>query len=152
MCRLILVREKVSRAVRIVSHVHLSRSERPGKAEAGVLWVVVEGYPYLFSAGDDLRRRVSGRGSGRRLIPTRSWRLPGSGGRRSASRLVSSPSGGEFELAGGVEGAFADLAGDGGSGHGRVAPLAGGPGEGEVGGGWPVRVDGGLVARPAKVR
>src|SRR6266498_861724 len=88
MCRLILVREKVSRAVRIVSHVHLSRSERPGKAEAGVLWVVVEGYPYLFSAGDDLRRRVSGRGSGRRLIPKRSWRLPGSGGKRSASRLV----------------------------------------------------------------
>src|SRR6266536_4442343 len=93
----------------VLSPFHLSRSDRPGKAEAGVLWVVVEGYPYLFSARDDLRRRVSGRGSGRRLIPKRSWRLPGSGGRRSASRLVSSPSGGEFELAGGVEGAFADL-------------------------------------------
>jgi len=29
------------------SPFHLSRSDRRGKAEAGVLWVVMEGYPYL---------------------------------------------------------------------------------------------------------
>jgi hypothetical protein len=44
--------------------------------------------PIPISARDDLQRRLSSRGSGRRLIPKWSWRLPGSGGKRSASRVI----------------------------------------------------------------
>jgi hypothetical protein len=56
---------------------------------------------------------------------------------------------GELEFAQGVEGAFADLAGDGQSRHGGVASLAGGAVEGEVGGGWAGRVHCGFDKRPA---
>src|SRR6266568_9565717 len=59
---------------------------------------------------------------------------------------------GELELAQGVEGALADLAGDGQSRHRGVASLAGGPVEGKVGGGWAVRVHGGFDQRPAQMR
>ena len=59
---------------------------------------------------------------------------------------------GELEFAQGVECAFADLAGDGQSGHGGVASLAGGAVEGEVGGGCAVRVHGGFDERPAQMR
>src|SRR3989454_10203518 len=59
---------------------------------------------------------------------------------------------GELELAQGVEGALADLAGDGQSRHGRVASLAGGAIEGKVGGGWAVRVHCGFDQRPAQMR
>jgi hypothetical protein len=41
-------------------------------------------------ARDESRRRLSSRGGERRLIPKRSRRLPGSGGRRSASRPILS--------------------------------------------------------------
>ena len=59
---------------------------------------------------------------------------------------------GELELVEGVEGALADLAGDGQSRHGGVAPLAGGPVEREVGGGRAVGVHGGFDQCPAKMR
>jgi hypothetical protein len=46
------------------------------------------GLPIPISARSDVRRRLSSRGSVRRLIPEWSWRLPpSSGGKRSASRL-----------------------------------------------------------------
>src|SRR5437773_8697547 len=83
--------------------------------------------PIPISARGKSRRRVSSWGGWRRLIPEWSWRLPGSGGKRSASRVGPTWSGGELELAQGLEGAFSDLAGNGESGHGRVAPLTGGP-------------------------
>ncbi len=41
-------------------------------------------------ARDESRRRLSSRGGGRRLIPKRSRRLPGSGGTGSASRPIQS--------------------------------------------------------------
>jgi hypothetical protein len=75
--------------------------------------------------------------------------------RRKRERVKASPvrSGcGELELAQGVESALADLAGDGQSRHGGVAPLAGCLVEGEVGGGCAVRVHGGFNQRPAKMR
>ena len=75
--------------------------------------------------------------------------------RRNRERVKASPVGsgcGELELAQGVEGAFADLAGDGQSRHRRVAPRAGGAIEGEVGGGRAVRVHGGFDQRPAQMR
>jgi hypothetical protein len=59
---------------------------------------------------------------------------------------------GELELAQGVEGAFADLARDRQSRHGRVAPLASGAVERQVGGGCAVRVHGRFDQRPAQMR
>ncbi len=100
-----------------------------------------------------VRRRLSSRGGERRLIPK--WRRQCAGLRRKRERVKANPvrSGcGELELAQGVEGAFADLAGDGQSRHGRVASLAGGPVEREVGGGCAVRVHGRFNQRPAKMR
>ncbi len=84
--------------------------------------------------------------SGARRLPTL---------RRKRERVKASPvrSGcGELELAEGVEGAFADLARDGQSRHGGVAPLAGGAVEREVGGVCAVRVHGGFDQRPAQMR
>jgi hypothetical protein len=78
--------------------------------------------------------------------------VPGSGGNGSASRPVLCSGCGELELAQGVEGAFADLAGDGQSCDGGVAARAGGLVEGEVGGGCAVRVHGRLDQRPAQMR
>src|SRR5437870_2894097 len=93
--------------------------------------------PILAPAG--LRRWLSSRGGEGRLIPK--WSAAVDGLRRKRERVKANPvrSGCgelELELVEGVEGAFADLAGDGQSCHGRVASLAGGPVEGEVGGGW----------------
>ncbi len=77
----------------------------------------------------------------------------GSGGSGSASRPYPVQSGcGELELAEGVEGALADLAGDGQSRHRCVASLAGGAVGREVGGGCAVRVHGRFDERPAKMR
>ena len=75
--------------------------------------------------------------------------------RRNRERVKASPVGsgcGELELAQGVEGAFADLAGDGQSRHRGVASRAGGAVEREVGGGRAVRVHGGFDQRPAQMR
>src|SRR5207344_2681699 len=74
-----------------------------------------------------------------------------SGLRRKAERVKAGPvrSGcGELELAQGVEGALADLAGDRQSRHRRVAPLAGGLVELEVGSGCAVRMHGRFDQRP----
>ena len=63
--------------------------------------------------------------------------------RRNRERVKANPvrSGcGELELAEGVEGAFADFAGDRQPRNCRVASLAGGAVEGEVGGGCDHRV------------
>src|SRR6266566_7571816 len=74
-----------------------------------------------------LRRRLSSRGGERRLIPKRSAAVAGLRRKRERVNAVPIWSGcGELELAQGVEGAFADLAGDGQSRHGGVASLAGG--------------------------
>src|SRR6266496_5624364 len=100
-------------------------------------------------ARDGSRRRLSSRGGERRLIPK--WSAAVAGLRRKRERVKAGPvrSGcGELELAQGVEGAFADLARDGQSRHRRVAPLAGGAVEREVGGGCAVRVHGGFDERP----
>src|SRR5712691_5588330 len=75
--------------------------------------------------------------------------------RRNRERVKASPvrSGcGELELAEGVEGALADLAGDGQPRHGGVAPGAGCAVEREVGGACAVRVHGGFNQRPAQMR
>src|SRR5713101_7625730 len=92
-------------------------------------------------ARDEARRRLSSRGGERRLIPK--WSAAVAGLRRKAASVMAGPvrAGCDArELAQGVEGAVADLAGDGQSRHSGVASLAGGAVEGEVGGGWAVRV------------
>src|SRR5712691_201723 len=104
-------------------------------------------------AREVLRRRLSSRGGERRLIPK--WSAARAGLRRNRERVKANRvrSGcGELELAEGVEGAFADLARDGQSRHRRVASLAGGAVEGEVGGGRAVRVHGRFHERPAQMR
>src|SRR6266851_10421585 len=104
-------------------------------------------------ARDEARRRLSSRGGERRLIPK--WSAAVAGLRRKRERVKASPvrSGCvKLELAQGVEGAFADLARDRQSRHRGVAPLTGGPVEGEVGGGCAVRVHGGFDQRPAQMR
>ncbi len=110
--------------------------------------------PMPISARDESRRRVSSRGSPRRLIPE--WSRAGAGLRRKQERVKawSGRSGcRELELAQGVEGPLADLAGDGQPRHRRVAPRgAGGPVEGEVGSALPERVHGGFDERPAQMR
>jgi hypothetical protein len=113
---------------------------------------VAEGYPYL-------SRRALMSGAGCRVgapetahpkaEPAGCRAQVESGARQACSRRSD---GGELELAQGVEGLLADLAGDGQSGHGRVAPFARSSVEGEVGVGWPVRVHGGFDQRPAQVR
>jgi len=75
--------------------------------------------------------------------------------RRNRERVKANPvrSGcGELELAEGVEGAFADFAGDRQPRNCRVASLAGGAIEGKVGGGWAVRVHCGFDKRPTQMR
>jgi len=72
--------------------------------------------------------------------------------RRKRERVKANPVQLELEFAQGVEGAFADLAGDGQSRHRGAASLAGGAVEGEVGGGWAVCVHGGFDERPAQMR
>src|SRR6266487_1156032 len=104
-------------------------------------------------ARDGSRRRLSSRRGWGRLIPK--WSAAVAGLRRKRKRVKAGPvrSGcGELELAQGVEGAFADLARDGQSRHRRVAPLAGGAVEREVGGGCAVLVHGGFDERPAQMR
>ncbi len=93
--------------------------------------------------------------SGRRVTAHSKAEAAVAGLRRKRERVNAVPvwSGcGELELAQGVEGAFADLARDGQSRHGGVASLAGGPVEGEVGGGCAVCVHGGFDQRPAQMR
>jgi hypothetical protein len=102
------------------------------------------------SARDESQRRLSSRGSRRRLIPEGSRRWPDSGGSRSASRLWSGRR--ELELAQGVEGPLADLAGDGESRRGRVAALPGRAVEGKVRMACSMGVYGGFHERPTQMR
>jgi hypothetical protein len=141
-----------TRTLMFVSPSHLSKDRFGRKWLVVISRVATVGcFPYLsrraMVCGAGCRVGVAGDGSSQN----------GAGGCRAqvesgARQAWSTRSGGgEFELAEGVVGAFADLAGDGEPGHGCVAPLAGGAVEGEVGGGWPVRVHGRFVECPAKV-
>ena len=108
--------------------------------------------PIPILARGGVRRRLSSWGGGRRLNPKAELAVAGLRWKAERVKAWSDRSGGEFELAEGVVGAFADLAGDRESGHGCAAPLAGRPVEGEVRVGGSVGVHGGLDERPTQVR